>query len=306
MKKSLLAIENDATLNRSDYVNDFISEYDGEVIEMCNFNRRSDKDIFMAVSKCTDIAVQTCFVNGSDSQMYDMVKLLAKIPNPINIYIAYLGMSSQNDLYEYIVDNTTPEQLLAIEHHTIYAMSMSYQFDAHIKLDFTSVTKKLHKEHTKKRVHNLYIQWYKETATNRPTGRKILVLGCTAFGKVFENLPIGQEVDELECGKLVENPRGVWIMGNGEPIMLVNESGFMEYELIAKLSVDEVFAEICKITPIGILTFRPIEIKGLLNIIGDKELSSNLKANSICEETGIEKRSNREKIRKLLTENLVN
>lgn len=301
MKKTLLAIENDFSLERANYVNDFIKGYDGELIVLTGFGQRSDKEIFMAVSKCTDIAVQTCFVNGSDSQMSDMVTLLAKIPHPINIYIAYLGMSNQNDLYKYIVDNTTSKELLAIEHHTIYAMSMSYKFDTHVKLDFSSITKKL-----KKQIFDL--KTYKENAINRPTGRKILVLGCNAFGKIFENLPIGEIVDELECDKLSKNPRGVWIMGNGEPIMLVNENGFTEYELVSKLTVDEVLNEIGKITPLQISKLRSLEIEGLLRIIADKdeELTPNIKANLICEETGIEKRSNREKIRKLLMNNLVN
>lgn len=308
MKKTVLVIENDLTLKGADYVNAFIRYYDGDVIEMTNFSHRDQREIFEAVSKCTDIAVQTCFVNGSDNQLYGMVKLLSKIKPPINVYIAYLGLRNGNELYEYLVENLKVEDLISIEQHKIYDMSCS-RWDSqprepHILLNFESITSK-HKNNLAS------IEEYKNTACTRPTGRKILVLGCNGFGKAFENLPIGQEVDELECDKLLTKgkpPRGVWIWGNGEPIMLVNDVGFREYKIITKMNSESVLDEVIKVVNLSKdITKKQLTQRGLLQIIedDDEELSPMDKANLICELLKIEKRGNRQNIYRLLSENLV-
>lgn len=309
--KILLAIENDYSLERADYVNAFIRDYEGEVIVMTGFGQRKESEIFKAVSKCTDIAVQTCFVNGSENQFAEMVGLLTKMKHPINVYIAYLGISHRNELREFIVNNLSPEELVSIEHHSIYAMSRdTYQSitdkEPHLLLNFDDITKPIHKKHTKKRVHDLYLEWYRDTAINRPTGRKILVLGCNASGKAFSNLPIGKVVDELEAHELSSGgiSRGVWIMGNGEPIMLINDGGFSEYKIADKLSMEEILQEIGKTTTADLEKLKLIEVRGLIAILEDEEDSPITKANIICEELGIEKRFNRSKICKLIEDNI--
>lgn len=316
-KKTLLVIENDHDLDRALYVKAFMREYKGDIIEMTGFRSRTKEEIVKNVSKCTDIAVQTCFVNGSDQQFDEMIGLLAKMKNPINLYIYYIN-SREYGLYEYIVDNTTPEELISIEHHTIYAMSPDrseyevedgVETEPHKRLDFTSITKKLHKKRTKKRVHDLYIDWYKETAINRKTGKKVLVLGCTAFGKAFTNLPIGEVVNELDCHELCCDgvSKGAWIQGNGEPIMLINNNGTREFKYVDKLSVEELLVEIGKTTRVDLGTLKRSEIKGLISVLksDDEELKHPLgKANFICEELGIPKRGNRQQICNLISENL--
>ncbi len=317
MKKTLVVIENDLTLDGADYVEHFMRSYQGKIIELTNFRNKTNEEIYKAVSICTDIAVQTCFVNGSDHQLYDMVGLLAKIPHPINVYIAYLGISHQNELREYLVNNLYPENLVSIEHHNIYAMSRHRYGDIadldgcepHLLLDFTSITKKVHKARSKKMVHNLYLENYKETARTRPTGRKVLVLGCTANGVGFKNLPIGEVVDELICDDLLTTKkpaRGVWIWGNGEPIMLVNDHGFREYKITTKLDSEGILREIGKVinSSKNISKLKELKVRGLLHIIEDKEEVNIMKANLICEELKISKRGNRQLIYTLLNENL--
>lgn len=313
MKPVLVVIENNSNLDEAYYVNHFIENYTGEVIELTSFYQKSNEEVFKAVSKCTDIAVQTCFVNGSDNQLYGMVKLLSKIKHPINVYIAYLGISHQNELYEYLKENLDPEQLFSIEQHNVYAMSRNMysgeELDPHVLLDFTSITNKVHKERTKVLVHKLYIEHYKATAQGRPTGRKVLVLGCTAHGKAFENLPIGQEVDELEGDDLLTSgkpPRGVWIWGNGEPIMLVNDAGFREYNITTKLDNEGILKEIGKVIGISkdISKLKELKRRGLIHIIEDEEEVAIGKANLICELLKIPKRGNRQSIYNILLENL--
>lgn len=307
MKPVLVIIENNASLDRADYVNRFKEEYTGEVIELTRFNNRSTEEIFGAVSRCTDIAVQTCFVNGSDNQLYGMVAMLSKIPHPINVYITYLGISYQNELREYLVDNLEPKELLSIKQHNIYAMSRDRFGDdkePHLLLDFTSATTKLVKK-------QLDTKAYQDSARERTTGRKVKILGCTANGGAFDGLPIGEIVDELICDKLLSKgskARGVWVWGNGEPVMLVNDHGFNEYEIATKLSTGEIISEISKLvdTSINLEKLTSLEIEGLKHVIEDDDEDENsmTKANDICELLNIPKRGNRQGIYILLQRNL--
>lgn len=307
MKPVLVIIENEHTLDNADYVNHFKKSYTGEVVELTGFAHRSKEEIFLAVSKCTDIAVQTCFVNGSDDQLHGMVKLLSKIPFSINVYIAYLGISYQNELQKYLVDNIEPKDLLSIKQHNIYAMSRDkYNMDdePHLLLDFTEATSKLVKEIADTKA-------YQDSARERTTGRKIKVLGTTAHSPAFDNLPIGEIVDELICDKLLSKgskARGVWIWGNGEPIMLVNDHGYIEYEIATKLSTDEIINEISKQVDMSVKVEKlsPLEIEGLKHVIEDDDEDENSmsKANDICELLKIEKRKNRQAIYVLLQRNL--
>jgi len=306
MTKTLLAIENDYTLTEAYYVNAFIEKYDGEIVEMTRFRNRSKEEIFKAVSKCTDIAVQTCFISGSDKQLYEMVELLSKIKNPINVYIAYISNRDdhQQELYEYLIKHLDVNDFIGIEHHKIYAMSQDlygHLDEQHLLMDFHKIISKTYKERSKKHAHERYLDYYKATAPERQTGRKVLVLGCTAYGKAFENLPIGQEVDELICDELLTSgkpPRGVWIMGNGEPIMLVNDHGYSEYKVVTKLSTAEEIEEIIKTTNISEVSRK--QYQDLIEILKEDELDSLGKANLICETLKVPKRSNRQKITALL------
>lgn len=308
MKPVLVIIENDASLDRADYVNRFKEAYTGEVIELTRFNSRSKDEIFLAVSKCTDIAVQTCFVNGSDDQLFGMVALLSKIPFKINVYIAYLGIRYQNELYNYLVDNLSAKELLSIKQHNIYAMSRDRHSDdskPHLLLDFTSATAKLVKKQLDTKV-------YQDSARERTTGRKVKVLGCLANGKAFDDLPIGEIVDELICDKLLtkgSKARGVWVWGNGEPIMLVNDHGFAEYEMASQLSTNEIIDELSKLVDMSVKIEKlsPLEIEGLKNVIeddDDEDENTMSKANELCELLKIEKRGNRQNIFILLQRNL--
>lgn len=165
--KTLLVIENDLSLERASYVEAFLRTYEGEVILMTGFGHKTKAEIFQAVSKCTDIVVQSCFIGGSDDQFNDMLTLLAHFKKPININIAYLGNGEHSDLYDYIERYSEPEELLLINHHTINSIIWGEgirELDI-LKLDFAKIINPLLKAHTKKRVHELYItveDWYSD------------------------------------------------------------------------------------------------------------------------------------------------
>ncbi len=296
MNKVLVILENDATLDGAKYVQRFMRNYEGEIIQLTRLSNRGHSEIFAAVSKCTDIAVQNCFVNGSDNQLFDMVSILSKIKSPINVYIKYLGLSNSNELREYIIENLTPAELFSVEHHNIYAMGDIDYDEPHELLTFRDLTNIIHEENARKLEHAIFLEGYKASAKERPSGRKVKVLACNAHGKAFQNLPFGEIVVELQEDKTTA--RGVWIWGNGEPIMLVNDNVLIEYELVVT-SIEDVLMEL-------VITLQPkrqytnIEINGMKAILEDNSLSSNDKGTIICDDLGIERRGNRQLIKNLL------
>jgi hypothetical protein len=59
--------------------------------------------------------------------------------------------------------------------------------------------------------------------------KRIRIKYCTALGKVFENLTPGSEHNVINPPSPYKNDkRGVWVMGIGEPVKLLNG----EYETI--------------------------------------------------------------------------
>ena len=73
--------------NEHEYVLNFKKKWDGDVIELTNLKTKSEEEIYKAVMQSSTIAVQTCFVNGSDGQFHEMFHLLSKIKETKEIYI---------------------------------------------------------------------------------------------------------------------------------------------------------------------------------------------------------------------------
>jgi len=304
MKRVLIAIENDFKF--PDKTLEFIEKFknenpEAEVIEMNQFHRFKKEEIYANVMRCTDIVVQTFLVNGSESQFYQMANLMAKVKEPKNIFMT--GATDVNDLHQEITLTINEEQIAKISQHSIHF----FDWDLNTYLvNFGEEIATYYKRVSKKAAKALFIEFYKETARQRPTGRKVLVLGCYANGDAFKNLPIGQEVDELECVELQSDKskaRGVWIWGNGEPIMLVNDIAAPEYKIVGKLSTEGVLEEIFKSTYVSPKTFNQTEREGLLRYLETIDFSDL--PNLMCEKLGVERRDNREKIRKIIEENLV-
>lgn len=305
----ILVLENDAKLERSrhHYVMTFLENYTGEVIDFSHLHSKSNTEIWVALNECTDIITQTCFINGSDSQFYSFLRLLTKIKETKNIYIALLGSSLQNWFEE-----LDPSELYDIKQHNIYELGYD---GTTTKLSFAHITMPILRQLVTERI-------YKREGLNRLTGDKVRVLGCNAVGEAFEGLKIGEIVPVVDMSELDPNSkRGVWIMGNGEPIKLVNDCGLQEYELVNPTVLDvveEIFKlvggiingkEVVKdeygddtvqLASVSIDSLTAIEVKGYVSLIEDEEMSAMDKANMICEELNIPKRGNRQNIYNLI------
>lgn len=294
--KKLLIIENNGRLDEKEQrqVFAFVKEWDGEIIDFSGFSQKSTSQIIEAIGDCTDIITQTCFVNGSDSQFQMMVSLLAKFPDSKNIYISYLG----GNLFEYMDRYLEDVELVSIKHHNVFEWKYKddYSDMEAIKMDFSErINALLNKIENDKKYH--------QSATTRTTGRKIKILACNGCGKAFDNLPIGEVVDELEMDKTDPNKkRGVWVWGNGEPIKLVNDCGLKEYEIASEIDFSSFIYEVRQLTGLDLNHLNGLEKEGVLSLLEDEEETDISVANFICEQTNIPKRHNRECLRKSISQ----
>ncbi len=299
MAKTLLVLENDITLKkgRNDYVLDFISKWDGDVIELTGLTARSVDVIQQSIEKCDTIAVETCFVDNSMNQFFEIYHLLKNIKTPKNIYIYLMA----EDLEEFILANLNDKNLYDIRQHKIWKMSNMIYDDEHICLNFDTQILRYEKELEEKEAKRKFEQGYAESANQRPTGRKVKILACNAMGAQFISLPIGDIVDELDMSETDPNTnRGVWVWGKSEAIKLINDCGLLEYEIVSNLTVDDLIVEISKQTDVDLEIINAKKYVEIKKLIEKQEDTSHNIAQYICDSLNIERRYNRAIIRNII------
>ncbi len=296
MSKILVLLENDSQITKEDhaYTYNFKERFllenpSGEVIELTNLKAKDRDIIKTALISATDIAAQTCLVNGSEDQFTSIVALLSMIPIQKNIHISLLGDS----LHEYISENLSDKEIYGLRKHHIFELKRNKS----VQIDLTKQISRFQAEldSTQQKI---------DKTAKTFTGRKIKIINCYGYGKAFQNLPIGEVVDELD-GTLIDpnSSRGVWVMGNGEPIKLINDCGKPEYEVVTKLSPTEIAREIKNGTPIDLSLHENDFLESLVSDCIIEGEDSLVMANIICEEYDIEKRKNRQVIIELLDKN---
>lgn len=297
MHKNLLILENDPEITRSHHsvVSAFLHTWDGDVIPHVSLHHMEEGELRQKLRDCTDIVCQTSLIQDSDWQFDWVLSLLARIPEPKNIYLTI-----HKDLNATMRERVKPKEFFAIKQHTIFDWiaedEEEYYKKSWVALDFTDITDPIQRKIDEQEA-------LRANARSRPTGRKVKVLGCVANGKAFENLPIGEVVDELDMSmfEAQDGGRGLWIWGNGEPIKLVNDTGFKEFELVIS-NIDDLFEMIDKDCGANIKGLKRIEIKGLETMVNDPDETPHSIANFICEEIGIPKRHNRQVINNLVAQ----
>lgn len=294
MKQTLLILENDGRIEANYVVKRFLREWKGETIPHRSLRLMDREELLKKLNKATHILSSTSLAAGSESQFEDMFPTMAAIREPKEIYI-----SLHKGAEGYIRTNFSDEKIHGIAHHNIYdwtASDESFEKEWQ-KIDFTDIYTR---HQTRLDQHIAYM----EASITRTTGRKIKVLACTAFGKAFENLPIGQVVDELNMSKVdAQKGRGVWIMGNGEPIKLVNDNGNPVQEFaIECVSVEDLAYEIGQTGGTNLKKNEDIDYIQLLKALRSKEVEPTSIANEMCEVMGIEKRHNRGVIVRMINE----
>ena len=136
------------------------------------------------------------------------------------------------------------------------------------------------------------------------TGRKVRIKKINASGIQWSLLNENDEVDELDCSSIDPNPkRGIWVMGKDEPVKLLNDGGYEEWEF-AELTAEgltiEFFARGCKLDQE--LTMETLET-WIYNCAGKADSSELWHwCDNICKLTGVERRGNRSYFERRLKE----
>jgi len=292
-KKVLLAIENDREITNGNQLRlkRFMREFKGEVNEMTSLFQKSKEEIFKAINESSDIACQTVFVQQSYDMLFEMAKILSRVPESKNIWISY-----GRDLEEKLRSELDDSEFYAIKHHNIYSISNDYDFEdvddnVNLLLDFSDIIEREQQrldEETKK-AEDLRI--LKLELKNRTTGRKVKIKKIVANNSEFANLKEGDIVDEIDASVLDPNPnRGIWVYGITEPVKLLNEDNYREYEVIFNDDIESVMNEILQRS--GSLV-DSLTYKGISSLVEDLEENSFSVSNTICEDLNIQKRGNR-------------
>lgn len=174
-----------------------------------NLGTQKKKNVIEALKACDVIMFETTWLHIND--MYPFFKILAELPKKI-IYIHSLS----NPVLYHLKESFSRDELISIDRHEIYEVSSWY--DNKTKLIDLSIFRK-EKETEQKKFQGL-----------SKTGFKIRIGKVLAQGPAFSTLKEGEVVDELDCSHMDERPGwGVWVMGNKEPVKLINSDDYEEF-----------------------------------------------------------------------------
>ena len=288
---NILIVEDDMKLP-DDYLKSWAEEFSAsEVKYLFNIYNADKKEIFELFNWCDILAFKTTFWYSNN--ILNLAKIFSSIKKPISVYI------DNPETKEYLEKILDDEMAFKLKHHTFYQFEhfFRYKKESHKKIDLSLKIKSyenfLKSEQERKENEREYLK-SRQTAL---TGRKIKIKKVQGFGKLFESLKEGMIADEIDCTKIDPNPkRGIWIWGNGEPVKLLNEGVYQEYEVV-NLSIEDLIDEIFKSTQIENNKTNFFIIYGILQT----EDNIEDKANNLCESLQIQKRINRQNIRNLLT-----
>lgn len=297
MKTLLLLLENDP--NFPSAIEDFKEKFleanpNTNLLEFKMLKTKSREEILEAITKATDIAFQTQFIGGSETQVEEIFWSLSKM-KPKNIYIHNYDLKTHLEKYG-------DELLYRMRKHTINKITGNIRTD-YETIEFTESINNYLAKIQQIRFDNKETLKIREESKNNPTGIKVKILACNANGREFEDIKIGSIVDTLDMSLLDPNPsRGVWIWGKTEPVKLVNDCGIKEYEIVnEKLNTEQLLELAFKDVGINPDSINGAEYRDLLEIFKDDEISSLEKSQFFCDTIGIERRGNRRKIADLIS-----
>lgn len=238
-----------------------------------NFQYLEDENEFFAsLLWCDTILTQTTLVYKY--QVDNMVELMAKIKEPKQII--FYWKSTVEELFDYLKDD---DSIATIDHHQIGYWG--YDIKEKVKIINSDLFKqraaevrfRLEQEAEVKRLKEESEKKYRDEAINRKTGQKVLINRVLASGNAFSTLVPNTIVDVLDMSEQDPRPnRGIWVWGNGEPVKLVNDSGYYEYELLTN-DIRDVALEILKIAEIEEPT--QTDIFAVIGMIEESKLVGN-------------------------------
>lgn len=299
----VLIIENDGRL--PDNVKRILAKLKpDEVREFTNFQYCDKTDFPAALMACDTILIETTLIHKY--QVDEMVALMAKVPSK---QIIFTWEDTVKELFEYLENE---DDIVKIAHHKIgyYAHTFDIE-DGKQPVNYTTlfadnaaiVGERLRIAAEELATRLAKEQAYRDTAQTRPTGQMVLIKTVMASGKQWSTLKEGSIVPALDMSEQDERAnRGVWVWGLTEPVKLLNDTGYNEYELVAdeNTSMREIALEILKIVDL----FDPKE-KDVFSVIGfiEAALAEDDKAAQLhwcltawLDDNDIPRRGNRNKI----------
>jgi len=251
-----------------------------KVVERASQN---SKEVYEGLKWCDSIFFSSTFLY--QNEIKGLGDLIKSIKDPKMIFGKLVGGNTLDSL-AYEMENIWPlKELVEFAHHTIYEIKGSRDFDL-VRIDMSRYVSEFEASE-KERIE--------KNRSFEKTGRRVIIKKIQASSRQWSNLKEGSVVDELDCRSIDPNPsRGVWVMGLEEPVKLLNDSGYEEWEyedLKAFALAKEFFSR-------GAM----LDQGELLNIVSDWIKISSGKTNegelwdwcnTLCETVGVERRGNR-------------
>ncbi len=218
--KHALFLENEYWRN-DQLINQFYLWLKGNGITCTIIDRASNRkdEIVAALPKIDAIFFQSTFIYRHEVK--GIGDLLKACPKPLMVF----GMSSDGTLQNKIEALWSIEELAKMSHHKVFELLHVYPQDG------GDWCKEIDMKQYKAEWERLELERIHKNHNMPKTGNKVLIKQLQAFGGQWANLKEGDIVDELDCRSIDKNPhRGIWVMGVGEPVKLLNSDGYEEWE----------------------------------------------------------------------------
>lgn len=278
----VLVLENE-TIGETDRVNRFIEMFkeEGHSIVIIEHAHIQPKEVLLeAIMSADKLLFQTTWLRTDE--LYPFGKLLA-VANPMEIY----AISLDDKSLEYNIEETFGLDILC-------KLGKHKLFDVERRSSMREVNLKIYKERVDKEEEERQTIY---KGLNK-TGHKILIKKIQAFGGAWSNLKEGDIVEEIDNSAHDPNPkRGVWVMGNGEPVKLLNSDGYDEFEFAedkCKSLVRDFYARGNRLDDKDGMEIMADYINSALRSqINKKETTLWEFCDDICNMVGVERRGNR-------------
>ena len=243
-------------------------------------------EVFTYANKVDLIAFASTFLYANDVK--GVGDLLKMVKEPKLIF----GQSiSSGSIVSNIESIWSLEELVQLSHHRLFEITSSPKYFEDIPDWLTEIDMTVYQ----KEVDRLEKERIERNKGFQKTGRTVKIKKINAVGSEWSDLKEGDIVDELNCLSIDPNPsRGVWVMGKTEPVKLLNDSGYEEWEY-AELNATGLAREFFS-------RGSSLDKTDLLNLVADwiKNVSGRLNetdlwvwCDNLCNTVGVERRGNR-------------
>lgn len=224
----------------------FVTRLRGEGIDVVVVNRaytdHMREALMKAVTECQTILFESQFMY--QDQVASVAKLFSKLPSK---QIFGHGVNDRIPVEQGLADCLTNEELGNMSHHKLYEVedwfNMYFEDDEDddtfkiTEIDLNKYKRKARAEELLRerkilnKVRDDEHEKIFKIRTAKGTGRMVKIKTLQSCGDEWSELKEGSVVEELDCIHFDPNPNtGVWVMGKTEPVKLLNNLPYDEWE----------------------------------------------------------------------------